>query len=661
MTSRPPGDPGDPGERRDLRAELDDERAAKEHWRRVARQRSAAYDSLSRHPAVRTLLSLDRRLVAVRRPIAIATSRFHTLAARLALGVAAVGHRRGRLIADMESTVRSLPSPATDGRRITLVVVGTERAALAGAKTAHTVAVPAVGLSRDTVAAVRRAIDATDGDLVGVVLATTEPVDDMWLARLAAAVADEVVAAMPLLMHPLRPRVRATAHDGLVRSAGLTVDVTAGGVPVVVAAAAGTAAEPGRPASDVAAGSAACLLVDRTAYDRAGGLPVVDDLEIAAVELCTRLRAAGGRIVVVPSAVMVDQRAVRSRRELRNPIDPGSAGWRAAIDRSGPALFRSARPVARDVLRFAITVAAPSAEAAERWGDWHLANAFADALRRCGHVVRIQTAAAADDLAGRSCDVHCVVRGLLRVRRTRGQRHVLWIISHPDDVDDRELDEADLVLVASHRFAAELRTRTRTPVETMLQATDPARFRPLPPDPAHRHDVVIVAKSRGQYRTAVADAIASGLRPAIYGSGWEPFVDTALIADDYVENDDLARVYSSVGVLLNDHWETMREWGFVSNRVFDALACATPVISDDLPEIVELFGDAVPVFHDAPGLRMLVDDALGDPDRARARARRGRDAVLAHHTFDHRAREFLDALSRHDLVAPSADPDDSVR
>jgi len=30
----------------------------------------------------------------------------------------------------------------------------------------------------------------------------------------------------------------------------------------------------------------------------------------------------------------------------------------------------------------------------------------------------------------------------------------------------------------------------------------------------------------------LADAIAGGVRPAIYGSGWEPFVDAALVVAD---------------------------------------------------------------------------------------------------------------------------------
>ena len=101
--------------------------------------------------------------------------------------------------------------------------------------------------------------------------------------------------------------------------------------------------------------------------------------------------------------------------------------------------------------------------------------------------------------------------------------------------------------------------------------------------------------------------------------------------------------------MLNDHWDTMRAHGFVSNRIFDVLACGTPVISDHMDEIADLFGDAVPTFSNPDELRTLVEIILEDPEAARARARRGRDRVLAAHTFDHRADALSDALHRHRL------------
>jgi spore maturation protein CgeB len=96
----------------------------------------------------------------------------------------------------------------------------------------------------------------------------------------------------------------------------------------------------------------------------------------------------------------------------------------------------------------------------------------------------------------------------------------------------------------------------------------------------------------------------------------------------------------------------MRTWGFVSNRLFDALACGTPVISDEVPEVAELFADSVPMYHEPGELRELVDAVLGDPPAARERAAEGRQRVLAAHTFDHRAAALLEALARHGLDRP---------
>ena len=462
---------------------------------------------------------------------------------------------------------------------------------------------------------------------------TTTPLGDC-LARLTAALGRGVVAATPLLVHPARPWWRATPDDLLARELGLSFSER-DGVPLVGANAAGAALPYPGPVLDVAAASGACLVVDRAAFDAAGGAGPLADADAAAIDLCLRLRARGGRVVAVPGALALDDRAVRPGAGAVAP-----AVVRALADRHGPRLLPRS-----DRLRFAITVAAPSPKVAPRWGDWHFAQALARALERRGSSARVQPLSSADDPAVRTCDVHVVVRGLARVRRTPGQQHVVWVISHPETVTAEECDEADLVLVASERFAAHLRARTSTPVAVLLQATDHHRFRPFPPEARHAHEVTVVAKTRDVLRPMVADALAMGIRPAIYGNGWERFVDPALVVAQYVPNEELPIVYSSAGVVLNDHWGTMREWGFVSNRIFDALACGAPVVSDDMPEIAMLFGDAVATYRDPKELAAAVEHLLAEPGEARARAQRGREAVLRSHTFDHRADALLELLA----------------
>jgi hypothetical protein len=616
------------------------ERAEVEHWRTTAIERAEALEQLRHRPLVRAALALDRRLEPARAKAAVLARRARTSFDHGVLAAAAWRERSDlpQRRAALTSVLASLPEPPAEGF----------------ARSVHTKVCALTGQDLEgnwnQAAELAREAEGSDADYLCFLPSAIEVVDEHWLTRVCAVLGDGVVAATPQLIHPERAPRDATEHDGLTRGIGIALERDFGTV-VPVACDAGEHVRSG-DVVDVAGAPAVALVVDRLAYERVGGLLPLDDVDAAAFELCTRLRRAGGRIVAVPDAIVTDARPVPSRRALTHPIATDTASWRHIIGAHGPWLYRNAPgpPITRR--HWAITVAAPSRKVAHRWGDWHLAHALAASLEREGESVDVRTADEADDPESRCADVHLVLRGLAPVARTPGQRHVLWILSHPEAIDIDECDAADLVVVASPRFAAHLRTRTDTPVEVLLQATDHHRFRPVAPEPEHQHPVTVVAKTRNVMRPAVAMALAAGIRPAIYGGGWDGLVDPALVVADHVDNDRLPVVYSSAGVVLNDHWGTMRAWGFVSNRLFDVLACGTPIVSDGFPEIEAIFGDTVPTYCSSDELADHVRAALDHPDEARAVADRGRQLVLEGHTFDHRAGELLALLTRHGVKSP---------
>lgn len=648
----------DPG--RDVAA-----RAEADHWRALAVEREAAMRALSHRPLVRVAVGVDRRFLPTARRLRSGMDRARAAFRRInvaAAGLRARPERRRRAAALAGQAARLDPAPgglsvsvvtfaaAGDaawrkdaGLVPELVLVGV---APDGPALGDHVQVLAEGCS--STAALALGAAAATNDLLCFVVAPPEGLAPGWLARLAASVVGDVVAATPTLVHPHRRGWRTTEHDQLVRSAGFDLGLDSVGGVVATARGAGSPLDVGRPHQDVAAAPLHCLLVKRAAYLTVGGLTSTGDFDVAAVDLCARLRHQGGRVVHVPESVVFDRRLVRARSELHQPIDPRGSAWHGFVDRVGrTAATEGAGGRLRP--RWVITTAVPSARLAPRWGDWHLAEGLAGALRRLGHDVVVQTHDQADSLPSRSSDLHLVVHGLAPVRRTPGQRHIVWVVSHPESFDVNESDAADLVLVASAPFAADLAARSSAPVEVFLQATDPQRFRPCPPVMEHLHPVTVVAKTRNVLRRVVADALEAGIRPAIYGSGWGNLVDPSLVVSDHVDNNDLPAVYCSAGVVLNDHWDTMGAWGFVSNRIFDVLACGAPIISDEVPGIHELFGAAVPTYRTSAELGELVRQALEDPEAARALAARGRVAVLAQHTFDHRARQLLDLLGRYGL------------
>jgi GT2 family glycosyltransferase/spore maturation protein CgeB len=297
-------------------------------------------------------------------------------------------------------------------------------------------------------------------------------------------------------------------------------------------------------------------------------------------------------------------------------------------------------------LSFCVKIGAPNREVAPLWGDLHFARSLTAELRRRGHRTCIQTLDEWEQESGLTYDVVVHLKGLSRYHPKPGQFNLLWSISHPDELTGEECDGYDMVGVASPSFAMELSVRTATPVVVLEQAADPRVMRPDPREEL-AHDLVYVANSRNVLRPIARDLLPTDHDLAIWGSNWSGLIDTSRVVSEHVPNDELRHVYSSAGIVLNDHWEDMREHGYISNRIYDALACGAFVISDEVPGLGERFGEAVACFGSSDELRELADRFLADPAERRRRGELGRELVLERHTFAHRADELLELLDEH--------------
>ena len=78
----------------------------------------------------------------------------------------------------------------------------------------------------------------------------------------------------------------------------------------------------------------------------------------------------------------------------------------------------------------------------------------------------------------------------------------------------------------------------------------------------------------------------------------------------------------------------MREKGFISNRIFDALACGAWVISDDIDGLDELFENRVLTYTSPEQLKELIDENLGH-------SREYDVSIISQHTYSERVNQFI--------------------
>ncbi|MGB1207560.1 MAG: glycosyltransferase family protein, partial [Paracoccaceae bacterium] len=233
-------------------------------------------------------------------------------------------------------------------------------------------------------------------------------------------------------------------------------------------------------------------------------------------------------------------------------------------------------------MRFAIKIGAPRAAVQNEWGDYHYAVGLRRALTQMGHSVRIDCL---DTWEGAHCmgdDVVIVLRGLSHYKVKPHQINVMWNISHPDIVSRAEYESYDHVFIASLSKAEKLSQELTTPVTALLQCSDPERFHI--DHGSHSFDgdaprLLFVGNSRNEYRTMVRDCVAQNLPVDVYGSRWDQFLSSDHLKGTHIPNEELSAYYSKAQAVLNDHWDDMREQGFISNRIFDAAASGAYIIT----------------------------------------------------------------------------------
>jgi len=226
---------------------------------------------------------------------------------------------------------------------------------------------------------------------------------------------------------------------------------------------------------------------------------------------------------------------------------------------------------------------------------------------------------------------------------------IAWLYDHPNSAgrNPSYLQRFGKVFCLSSPFTQVLRDMGCQNVETMVGASSKT-------PPIERKDfgcdIALVANPRpGQGpkgtwgRRALTPLLSGDYRIKAWSGQWKSLLPEKYYGGAFFPYDDLADLYGSVKISLNDQYHEMSDQGFVPVRVFDILASGGFCISAWNAGIEDLFGDAVPQFRSPTEELDLIDYYLSHDVERECLCKLGLEKVQEH-TWKRVGERIIDAV-----------------
>ncbi len=223
----------------------------------------------------------------------------------------------------------------------------------------------------------------------------------------------------------------------------------------------------------------------------------------------------------------------------------------------------------------------PKPSCSLQWGDLYLARSIRYELQKNNLRCNISVGESDERRFSSREDLALNLRGIESVRQLNKQSFFTWFISHPELYEIAELVEFGNIAISSKIFKKkieDLRSEVNDTKPLYIPQFSTIKSPETPPEILC--DFIFIGNTRNIYRESVKYAIKSGLDVRVIGSGWDKYISKKYILKNLVSNSELGSAYALGRVVLCDHWDDMKKFGFVSNRIYDCLSIGKPILTD---------------------------------------------------------------------------------
>ena len=285
------------------------------------------------------------------------------------------------------------------------------------------------------------------------------------------------------------------------------------------------------------------------------------------------------------------------------------------------------------------------------WGDYWLGLDLEQGLKQEGFNARLDCFDEWKNAA--PADINFVIRGPRAFNNFNYDKiNILYLMSIVKSYEEKELDNYDIIIVASERFK---KIRKDKKVFYLPQCTNPERFY-QEVDDNYKTDILFIGNAyNSKFRTSVKYCVNNELPITIYGKYWENLINDKYIKGTFVDNNRVHKYYSNAAIVLNDTTDEMRENGIISNRIFDVTACKGFIISDYVPEIKKAYGDSIPMYKNEKEFVSLVRYYLEHPQERRKKAQKAYEITMANFTNKVFAEKLHKIINSYKKTVPNLD------